>query len=161
MQPDLSTVVIGGIVIALPLAAYTIMVRNDLSRRWERLRALVANVHAARQLRRGVGQDVGRHLGHAQRHEQRVTRFASQRGRGGGTAFKVADNANGWPGLTTTSVTTQGLSLDKQSRDAESAARMTLHAEAETYNALVRNWPTCIVARWFGFRAWRYSGNRR
>jgi hypothetical protein len=152
---------------ALVSLLYGVAVRNDLARRWERLKGLAANVSAARQRRQGVGSDVARHLKYAQRHEQHVTRSGSQRGRrrGGGRFIDVTDTSNGWPMAQTTGVTSQGMSQDIQSRDSETAARMALHAEAEAYNALVRSWPPCIVARACGFRTWRYerqgSGRRR
>lgn len=162
MPFELAIVFLG--LVALLSLLYGVIVRNDLARRWERLRGLAANVRAARQRRQGVGHDVARHLGHAQRHEQRVTRSGSQRGRRrGGRFIDITDTSNGWPTAQTTGVTSQGMNQDIQSRDSETAARVVLHTEAEAYNALVRSWPSCIVARACGFRPWRYvqHGSRR
>jgi hypothetical protein len=155
MQFEFAVVVLGLVVLAC--LAYGVIVRNDLARRWERLLGLAANVRAVRQRRQGVGYDVARHLVHAQRHERRVQHSGSQRGRrGGGKFINVADNANGWPVASTTGVTSQGMGLDVSSRDAETAARETLHAEAQQYNAIVKSWPSCIVAEACGYRTWRY-----
>lgn len=160
MQFEIAIVVLG--LVALLSLLYGVIVRNDLARRWERLRGLAANVRAARQRRQGVGHDVARHLVHAQRHEQRVTRSGAQRGqRRGGRLIDVSDLSNGWPTAGTTGVTSQGMSQDIQSRDAETAARLALHSEAEAYNALVRSWPSCIVAQMCGFRPWRYKQHGR
>lgn len=162
MQADFTIAFLG--VVVLLMLMYGVLVRNDLARRWERLRGLAANVRAARQRRQGVGHDVARHLSHAQRHEQRVMRSGSQRGgRHGGRFINVGDNANGWPSAQTTGVTSAGMNMDTQSRDSETAARMALHAEAEAYNAVVRSWPSCVVADACGFRPWRYAqhGRRR
>jgi hypothetical protein len=139
------------------IGIYSLLVRNDLSRRWERLVSLAANVRAARQRRQGVGRDVCRHLGKAQRHEQHVMRSGAKRGAGGGRIIKVSDNSNGWPTAQTTSFTADAMQTDRESRDAEMAARKELHAEAEGYNAIVRSWPSCIVAKSCGFRPWRYK----
>ena len=156
MQFELAIAVLG--LVALLSLLYGVSVRNDLARRWERLRGLAANVRAARQRRQGVGHDVGRHLKYAQRHEQRVTRSGSQRGRRrGGRFIDVSDLSNGWPTAGTTGVTSQGMSQDIQSRDSETAVRDILHAESQVYNAIVRSWPSCIVARACGFRPWRYA----
>jgi hypothetical protein len=95
-------------------------------------------------------------LVHAQRHEQRVQHSGPQRGwRGGGKFINVADNANGWPAASTTGVTSQGMGLDVSARDLETAAHEALHTEAEQYNAIVRSWPSCIVAEACGYRTWR------
>jgi hypothetical protein len=153
------------VVVVLVTLVYGVTIRNDLARRWERLLGLAANVKAARQRRQGVGHDVARHLVHAQRHEQRIQRSGSQRGRrGGGKFINVADNANGWPGVSTTDVTSQGMGLDVSARGTETAARETLHAEAQQYNAIVKSWPSCIVAQACGYRTWRFrqpDGRRR
>jgi len=153
-------------VVVLLILLYGVLVRNDLARRWERLKGLAANVRAFRQRRQGVGRDVGRHLKYAQRHEQSVTRSGARRGRGGsGRLIDVRDLSNGWPAASTTDVTSQGIGLDAQSRDAEIAARTALHAEAAAYNAIVKSWPSCIVAEVCGYRPWRYRqhgyGRRR
>ena len=112
------------------------------------------DVRAARQRRQGVGHDVACHLKYAQKHERGVTRSGSQRGRRrtGGRFINITDTSNGWPTAQTTGVTSQGMNQDIQSRDSETAVRMALHAEAEAYNALVRSWPPCVVARaWLVF----------
>lgn len=85
----------------------------------------------------------------------------ARRGAGGGRLIKVSDNNNGWPTPQTTSVTSQAMHMDTESRDTEMAARTALHAEAESYNAIVRSWPSCIVAKTCGFRAWRYKQHCR
>lgn len=147
------------LVIGLPVAIYTIVTRNDLARRWERLRGLAANVVALRQRRQGVQGNIARHMTGAQRHEQRVTRYGSQRGRGSGRL--VADIANGWPTAGVTSVTGQAMSADTQSRDSETAARLALHQEAEAYNQIVQSWPSSVVAQACGFQLWRFKGAHR
>lgn len=153
------------VLVVLAVLVYGVAVRNDLARRWERLLGLAANVRAARQRRQGVGRDVARHLVHAQRHERRVQHSGSQRGRrGGGRFISVTDNANGWPAVSTTGVTSQGMGLDVSARGTEIAAREALHAEAQQYNAIVKSWPSCIVAEVCGYRTWRYrqpDGRRR
>ena len=162
MQTELTIAVLG--LATLVSLLYGVIVRNDLARRLERLRGLAANVRATRQRRQGVGHDVARHLSHAQRHEQRVTHSGARRGRRrGGRFIDVSDLSNGWPTAGTTGVTSQGMSQDIQSRDAETEARVALHAEAEKFNAIVRSWPSCIVAEMFGYRPWRYQqhGHRR
>lgn len=158
MQPDFVTVLLVLVVpIGLSVALYGVLVRNDLARRWERLKGLAANVRAARQRRQGVGSDVARHLKHAQKHEQQVTHTGSQRGRRRGGGFiDVSDLSNGWPVASTTGVTSQGMGLDTQSRDVETTAREALHAEAREYNAIVKSWPSCIVAEAFRYRLWQY-----
>jgi hypothetical protein len=147
------------LLVGLPAVLYAIVVRNDLARRWERLRGLAANVVALRQRRQGVQGTLTRHLTGAQRHEQRVLRYGSQRGRGNGRL--MADIANGWPTAGVTGVTGQALSVDTQSRDSETAARLALHQEAEVYNQLVRSWPRSVVARACGFELWRFKGSGR
>lgn len=155
MRTEFLTVAVG-IAVSLCLL-YGVLVRNDLARRWERLRGLVANVRALRQRRQGVGRDVARHLSHAQRHERAVTESGARRGRyRGGRFIDVSDVSNGWPTASTTTVTSQGMGLDIQSRDAENAARAALHAEAQAYNSVVKSWPSCIVAQMCGYRTWQY-----
>jgi hypothetical protein len=157
MEAYLATVILGIVVLlGLLTALYAVIIRNDLARRWERLRGLAANVRAIRQRRQGIGRDVARHLGHAQRHEQRVTRFGSRRGRGGGRFISISDTSNGWPTAQSTGVTVQGMNMDTESRDSEAGARVALQAEAAAYNAIVRSWPSCIVARACGSRPWRF-----
>jgi hypothetical protein len=143
------------------IGVYALLVRNDLARRWERLVSLAADVRAARQRRQGVGRDLGRHLGHAQRHEAHVMRSGARRGAGGGRFIKISDLHNGWPTAQTNNVTAQAMNIDTESRNAEMEARRTLHAEAERYNAIVRSWPSCIVAAACGFRFWRYKQRHR
>src|SRR5438552_654581 len=139
MKTELLTVALG--IAVLFCLVYGVLVRNDLARRWERLRGLAANVSAFRQRRQGVGRDVARHLSHAQRHERRVTESGARRGRyRGGRFIDVSDVNNGWPTASTTDVTSQGMGLDVRSRDAESAARAELHADAQAYNAVVKSW---------------------
>jgi hypothetical protein len=57
------------------------------------------------------------------------------------------------------------MNLDVQSRDAETAARLALHQEAEVFNAIITSWPSCVVAQACGYRPWRYTmhtgGQRR
>ena len=155
MRIEFVTVVVG-IAVSLCLV-YGVIVRNDLARRWERLRGLAANVRAFRQRRQGVGRDVARHLSHAQRHERRVTESGARRGRHrGGRFIDVSDLTNGWPTTSTTGVTSQAMGLDIQSRDAETAARAALHAEAQAYNTRVKSWPSKIVAEVCGYRPWQY-----
>lgn len=149
-------------VLAVPVAVYGVVVRNDLARRWEGLKALAANVRAVRQRRQGVGHDIRGHVGRAERHEERVAQFGSRRGRGGGRAVKISDNLNGWPTATTLGATTAGMAMDLQSHDSETSARNLLHDAAERYNEIVQTWPSSVVARRCGFRPWRFnSGGRR
>ena len=85
------------VLIVLLSFLYGVITRNDLARRWERLKGLAANVRAARQRRQGVGHDVARHLKYAQKHERGVTRSGSQRGqRRGGRFIDISDVSNGW-----------------------------------------------------------------
>lgn len=60
MKTEFLTVAVG--IAVLLCLVYCVLVRNDLARRWERLRALAANVRAFCQRRQGVGRDVARHL---------------------------------------------------------------------------------------------------
>ena len=143
---------IGIAAVGLFADGYVLYGYNDLATRWERLRRLWADTTAAKERRLGVSHAVAVHLGRATGHERSVTRLAARRGR---SARWVSDLSNGWPGVTTTSVTTQGLGNDVQSHDLENQSRLILNREAEAYNALIRTYPRRLVAEACGFRAWR------
>ena len=143
---------IGVAVVGLCVGGYVLYGYNDLATRWERLRRLCADTMAAKDRRLGVSHAVAFHLGRATGHERNVTRLASRRGR---SARWVSDLSNGWPGVSTTSVTTQGLGNDVQSHNLENQSRLILYREAELYNTLNPTYPRRLVAEAFGFRPWR------
>ena len=142
--------------VILPVAIYATVARNDLARRYERLRGLSANVVATRERRHGVQGNIASQLAAAQRHEQKIMRYGPHRGRGGG--HLVNDIANGWPNAGATTVTGQAMGLTAVLRNSETAARIALHEEAEKYNQVVRTWPTSLIAKAFGFQPWRFKG---
>ena len=73
----------------------------------------------------------------------------------------MADTKNGWPEARAVGIAGQAINVDNQSRDAETAARVTLHAKAADYNRIVMSWPSCTVARVCGFRPWRFVQHSR
>lgn len=157
MSTDAMVILSIACAVAIIVGVYVLVTYNDLTRRWQRLLALAADVRVARRRRQGIKADMARHLGHVQHHERRVANSGSRRGRGSGKW--VSDNFNGWPALQTADLTGTGMSQDAESHNIEQAARLRLHAEAELYNQRVLRFPTRIVARWFGFRPWRFKTN--
>jgi hypothetical protein len=159
MRSDEFMAIMVVLLFALPLAIFVIVTYNDLNRRWQLLLSLAANVRTTRQQRQGVGRDLGRHVGHLQRHEQHVARHGSRRGRGSGKL--ISDTSNGWPSVQSVGITAHAMTANTESRSAEQAARIRLHAEAQAYNERIRRWPERVVAEWFRFRPWRYSQQKR
>lgn len=143
----------------IPVGLYILITYNALGQERERLLALAANARAARQKRQGMGRDLSKHVGHAQHHERSVARFGSRRGRGAGRL--ASDIANGWPMVVSTHATTQAMTANADSRQAELQAREALHTSAESYNARIRQFPDCVIAGWFGFKPWRFRQRRK
>ena len=154
-----------GAVVALTglcaLAGYTLTTYNDLSRRLERLKTLLADVRRIGSRGHAVRVAVTRHVGTATRHERRAIGKAAQRGGRGGRLLNIQDNANGWPLATAVVTTERGLAADIETRDREQQGWLQLHTEAQAYNARLRTFPSSVVGRAFGFRPWRLTGRRR
>jgi hypothetical protein len=140
------------------VARYTITTYNDLSRRLERLKGLLADVQRIRHRGRAVRGSVSRHVRTATRHEQRAIGNAARRGGRGGRLLNIQDTSNGWPVVTAVGSTERGLSADIETQDREQHAWAQLHVEAQQYNALL---PSSLVAHTFGFRPWRMNAQRR
>jgi hypothetical protein len=142
------------------LGLYSWVVYNDLTRRRERLRGLMATVHSMQLRRHGVAQAGSRGVRWATRHEQQVARLGARRGGRGGRL--VGDIANQWPSAGAVGSANQAMNFAVQSHDAEAQAWQQLQREAEAYNAALRQFPRCLVAPALGFRPWRFgSDNRR
>ncbi len=139
-------------------AIYVFYAYNDLSRRWQRLVRLWADVRAVQSRRRAVAHAVAFHLRKATGHEQAITRHAARRGR---SARFIGDLRNGWPGLQALRLAETGLGTDVQAQNAERDAVLELNRQAEQYNSLIRCFPRCLVAQAFGFRPWRLGIRHR
>jgi len=147
--------------VSIVVAIYGIVTFNELSRRLERLKALLADAQRIGSRGHAVRGAVTRHVGTATRHERRTIGNAAKRGGRGGRLVSIQDNANGWPQATAVSTTERGLAADIETRDREQQGWLQLHAEAQQYNALLRTFPSSVVGRAFGFRPWRLNGQRR
>jgi hypothetical protein len=154
-DPAMMGLLLVGMIVA---GLYTWFVYNDLTRRRERLRGLYATVCTMRARRRGVGQDTSRGVNAATRHEQRVARLGTRRGRGGGRL--ATDIANGWPSAIAVGAAGQAMNISVHSHDAEAQAWQQLQREAEAYNAALREFPRCVLASALGFRPWRFGSNK-
>jgi len=151
---------VAAIFIPLAVVSYVVATYNDLARRLERLKAIMADTRRVQRRGRAVRGTVSKHVRTATGHEQSAIRHASKRRGRGGQFLNVQDNANGWPQHAAIGTTERGLSADIEAHDREQLAWQQLHAEAHQYNALLRTLPSSIVARAFGFRPWRLNGNR-
>lgn len=150
-----------GVLIAVVVLVYMLDVYNDMGRRLERLRGLMATVRTVRGRRFGVVHVASKGLRGASRHEQQIARLGAQRGRGMGRHAAVTDNANRWPNAAAVGTANQGVTLAVDSLDRETAAWHQLQREAEEYNALLRSFPRGAVAQSLGFRPWSFVSPRR
>lgn len=150
---------IGLIVLAI-VANYVVSTYNGLARRLERLKAIMADIRRVQRRGHAVRGTVAKHVRTATGHEQRAIRQAAKRRGRGGKLINVQDNANGWPQHAAVGTTERGLTADIDAHDREQQAWHQLHHEAQKYNAMLRTFPSSLVARAFGFRPWRLSRKR-
>jgi len=145
------SLVVGGV--------YARITYNDLTRRRERLKGLMATIRSMRARRRGVFHSVSRGVHWATGHERNVAKLGARRGGRGGRMFN--DVANQWPASAAVGSANQGMSISVHSHDLENQSWLEFQREAEAYNARVRQFPSCLVAQAFGFRPWSLLSHRR
>jgi hypothetical protein len=146
---------------ALLILAYCFFLYNDLAQRLERLKGMWADIKTMESRRFRVQGQVTHRVGRSMRFESGLRQpGVDRRGARGGIGPLVVGNGNGLPNRST-GTAQYGLTEDVRALYSESEAHVRLHREAEQYNAMLRQVPSCWVAPAMGFRPWRMRAQLR